>query len=175
MADDWWTGSDASNPDFALPGQVVQFYCGGATPHVWTKQQIDMQTSEFLLPVYVPFGWGSPVAEAEQFLSELADIGVPDHVAYMLDAELLGNGDASQINAFCDLLAKHHYGGLIYGSIDQVFTWPPRSGYVVANPTGVPHMYEHPFVKGTQWDWETRIDRDLYTKNTTFWRNPNAK
>lgn len=169
---DYLTGSDASDPDFALPGDVACGYVGGDTPHVWTEAQWRKQTAKYLLPIYVPFRGGNPKLQGVQCADTLRAAGVPEHVLYAVDAELLWQGDASGINAFCDVTAERHNGALIYAQLSLIFSLPPRSGYWVANPTGVPHMYEHPFVKGTQWDFETRIDRDLFLPGLQLWENP---
>lgn len=166
------TGSDASNPDSPLPGDVACGYVGGRTPHVWTLSQWKMQTAKYLLPIWVADPSQNPKTEAANFIAAMAALGVKGGVAYMLDAELLPPYDQLWISVFADRTARSDYGCHPYGSKDIVFTWPPRSGYIVADRIREPHMYEHPFVKGTQWKAENSIDLDLFDPTMKFWENP---
>jgi hypothetical protein len=164
-------GSDASDPVGALPGQVVMGYAGGWTPHAWTSGQWAAQDAEFLLPIWVGNAVNSPRGVASLLLEWLHDYQVPPGSAYVLDAEQSTGVDSAWVNAFADVTAEEHYGCHVYASVDTIFTLPPRSGYIVADWTGKRHMYEHPFVSGTQWADEGTIDRDVFVPQMHLWRN----
>jgi hypothetical protein len=165
-------GSDTSDPVGPLPGQVVMGYAGGWTPHEWTHDQWEFQTAEFLLPIWVGNAIYNPIASAWSLLAWLGAYKVLPGSAYVLDAEGSTNVDSGWVNAFADVTAEHHYGCHVYASVNTIFSLPPRAGYIVADWTGKRHMYEHPFVSGTQWADEGTIDRDVFVPQMHLWRNP---
>jgi hypothetical protein len=168
----WLNGSDASDPTEALPGQVACGYIGGDTPHPWTFGQWEMQTAEFLLPIYTANPKLHPVNESSRCVDALVALKVHEDTAFMLDSELFNGRDNGWIDAFCRETSADHYGCHVYASASNIFTLPPRSGYIVADWTEIRHMYEHPFVKGTQWSSDATIDRDVFDSTMKFWRNP---
>jgi hypothetical protein len=167
----WLNGSDASNPDSPLPGQVACGYIGGDTPHAWTFGQWEMQTAEFLLPIYTADPKLDPVNESIRCVDALIALKVPEGSAIMLDSELFNGRDGGWIDAFCRETSADRFGTHVYASASNIFTLPPRSGYIVADWTGIRHMYEHPFVKGTQWSSDATIDRDVFDPAIKFWRD----
>src|SRR5258708_34543951 len=60
---------DASTPPNVIPqSDVVAFYIGGDTPHVWTDAQISAVHDRWRLPIWVrsnPNGSGEGTAEGE--------------------------------------------------------------------------------------------------------------
>lgn len=165
-------GSDAANPDGALPGQVVMFYIGGEADHVWTIDQVKAQRAEYLIPVWVAGYTVSAADQGKACVDALYDYNIPEGVAYVLDAELLNQGDNDWVDAFANETAAEHYGCHIYDSKSRIFHFQPRSGYIVADWTGVRHMYEHPWVKGTQWENDPEYDLDVFDSELRMWRNP---
>jgi hypothetical protein len=168
----WINGSDDSNPSGALPGQVACGYIGGDCPHVWTAQQWRNQTAEFLFPIWTAEPDADPQTEAAKCLTALWDLKVSPDTGFMLDSELFSGDDNDWINEFCRYTSHAHYGCHPYASASAIFYLPPRSGYIVADWTGIRHMYEHPFVKGTQWVNDPTLDRDVFDSTMKFWRNP---
>jgi hypothetical protein len=168
-------GSDASDPNGALPGQVVMGYAGGWTPHVWTLDQWAAQVAEFFIPIWVAHADEHPLEAADEFLHWLGRFDVPAGSAYCLDAEASTNVSAEWVRQFADVTAPHHFGCHPYASASTIFDLPPRAGYIVADWTGERHMYEHPFVKGTQWADAGTLDRDVFVPTMRMWRNPHAR
>ena len=56
-----------------------------------------------------------------------------------------------------------------YGSKDNIFGLPVRSGWWVADPTGVPHMYPHAGVVGTQWLFARTYDESWFAEDLPLW------
>ena len=165
-------GSDAANPTSALPGQVVMFYIGGEADHVWTLDQIKMQTAEFLLPIWVAGYQEHATYAGRNCADALYDLAGGEEFSYVLDCELLNQGDNDWVDQFANVTAPEHYGCHVYDSKDRIFHFQPRSGYIVADWTGVSHMYEHPWVKGTQWKNTPDYDLDVFDPSLRLWRNP---
>jgi hypothetical protein len=165
-------GSDAADPVSALPGQVACGYIGGMADHVWTDAQWAMQTAEYLLPIWVANEDDSAQDSGMSCVNVLYRLGVPRDVAIMLDVEPNENIDAAWINGFARETAREHYGCYVYDSADRIFSLPPRSGYIVAYWNGIPALYEHPFVRGTQYRNTPDFDLDVFDPSMRFWRNP---
>lgn len=166
------TGSDASDPKKPLPGEVACGYLDSNTPHPWTNEQWEMQTAKYLLPIYSADPGGNPVLAGRSAVAQMRSLKVPEGSAYAADIELLVPGDNLWLREFAAETAKAKYGCHPYRSASTIFTFEPRSGYWVADWTGEPHMYEHPFVKGTQWASDPAVDCDLFIPTMHFWENP---
>jgi hypothetical protein len=175
MIMEFLTGSDTASPDKALPGDVALGYIGGDDTHTWTLDQWKMQESKYLLPIWVGYPGDNPEAAAKRCLDAMHVLGIPEGTVYMLDSELLTNDEGEWVDKFADVTAYERRGCLPYASVDLVFDLPPRSGYAVADWTGKSHMYEHPFVRITQWADEETLDRDLLDANLRLWVNPYLK
>jgi len=121
------------------------------------------------LPAWVPTpGHESPLTVADQFLAWLHDHGVPSQdspggrpVHVMWDMETGKEPDAHWLNQAADRLASHGYWNIVYGSTSTLFGQPARDGYMVANPTGKPHMYLHPAVRITQYAFDVKTPGGL--------------
>lgn len=157
--------------------RACMVYAGGSSAtHAWTQAELDRAAHLPRLPVWVPTpGHEDPHAVADQLLAWLAGHKVPQladqcghHTFVMWDMETGKEPDAAWLNRAADRVAAHGYRNLVYGSISTLFGQPARSGYIVANPTGRPHFYQHPEVEGTQYAWNVKvpggtIDQDLFS------------
>jgi hypothetical protein len=150
---------------------VVEFYAGGTSAfHIWTPAERSLIKGRLTLPIWVPTpGLDNPTQVAEGIAATLKSLGIPSHAtpyrAVMLDMET--STDAEFITLCCNKLASFGYDSYIYGSAGSVFNLPSRSGYIVADPTGIAHIYDHPDVIGTQYAWGVnlvggQVDADLY-------------
>jgi hypothetical protein len=77
--------------------------------------------------------------------------------------------DPDWLTVAADDVRAAGYRNMVYGSVSTLFGQPQRSGYVVANPTGVVHMYPVANVQGTQWKFDQpvpggTIDEDVLAK-----------
>lgn len=135
-------------------------YAGGSSAaHPWEPAELALVAHLPRLPTWVPTaGTDDPQAAAEAFLAWLSDHGVPAvnpvtgaHQLVMWDAETGQDMNHRWFKQACDHMSSAGYFNLVYGSISTLFALPARSGYMVANPTGAPHMYLRPEVAGTQY------------------------
>lgn len=151
--------------------EVAEFYAGGSSAfHIWTPAERSLIKGRLTLPIWVPTpGLDNPTQVAEGIAATLKGLGIPAHAtpfrAVMLDMET--STDADFITLCCDKLAAFGYDSFIYGSASSVFHLPARSGYIVADPTGEPHIYDHADAIGTQYAWGVnvtggQVDADLY-------------
>lgn len=129
------TGFDAAYPP-ATPPQtdVVAFYGGGDTPHVWTLAQINAQTARYRLPIFVrsnPYQ-ASALTDAQNFMAWLRSIGCPSGVATVLDLETAVA--AAYVSAFASQMHAAGYLVLPYGSSSTLYRNPVCDGYFVALP-----------------------------------------
>lgn len=170
---------DAEHCPDPLPAdfRACLVYAGGSSAaHAWDQAELDRVAHLPRLPVWVPTpGHDAPLAAADQFLAWLAAHNVPSTgqnggqpVHVMWDMETGQEPDAHWLNRAADRLAEHGYWNLVYGSTSTLFGQPARDGYIVANPTGAPHMFAHPQVKGTQYAFNVKtaggaIDESLFT------------
>jgi len=129
------SGYDAAYPPATPPiTDVVCFYGGGDTPHVWTTAEIAAQPARYRLPIFVrsnPAG-ANPTADAEAFWSWLRALGCPLGSATVLDLETAIN--PAYVTAFGNAM---HFGGyrvLPYGSTSTLFQNPVLDGYWAAKP-----------------------------------------
>src|SRR5260370_26117951 len=128
---------DASTPPNHIPpSDVVAFYIGGDTPHVWTDAQIKAVPDRWRLPIWVrsnPNGSGEGTAEGEKVVKWLESHHVPKGCAAALDLETaIDNG---YVHAFDAVLVKAGYKTLAYGSTSTLFhNGKPSGGYWAAEP-----------------------------------------
>lgn len=180
-----WDAAVCPNP---LPDgyAACMGYLGGSSAaHEWTPDEWARVAHMPRLPVWVPTpGTDNPRQSALACLARLDALRVPRadqnggrHVRILWDLETGREPDKGWADAACDVMRAHGYFSLIYGSAAWTFGNPARAGYVVADPTGQPHMYDHPNVAGTQFAWGIpsnggRIDASLFTVDTVrdFWQ-----
>jgi hypothetical protein len=169
------TGFDAAYCPNPVPPatefDVAEFYIGGSSAyHVWTESERSLIKGRLTLPIWVPTpSLDNPTQVAAGIAHTLKTLGIPSQArpyrAVMLDMET--SEDSEWVTLCCNKLASLGYDSFIYGSAGYVFSLPPRSGYIVANPTGVAHIYDHAHVVGTQYAWGVeltggQVDADLY-------------
>lgn len=169
---------DAEHCPDPLPAgyRACLVYAGGSSAaHAWDDAELARVAHLPRLPCWVPTpGHEGPLEAADQFLAWLRAHGVPTQaeaggrpVHVMWDMETGKEPDAQWLNRAADQLASAGYWNVVYGSTSTLFGQPARDGYIVANPTGQPHMFPHPQVKGTQYEFDVRtpgglIDRNLW-------------
>jgi len=151
-------------------------YAGGTSAsHAWTQAELDRVAHLPRLVTWVPTpGADSPRHAAASFRQWLGDHGVParhdePRVHVLWDLETGREPDPAWVSTACDYLRSAGYDNLIYGSPGWVLGQPRRAGYLVANPTGVPHLYQAPGVVGTQYAWNVPvaggvIDQDVIVR-----------
>src|SRR5215472_7517315 len=143
-------GFDAAHcPDPVPAGyEWCMVYAGGTSAtHAWEQAELALVRHLPRLPVWVPTpGSDDPVNAAQLFVAWLKAHNVPpvrggEHTRVMWDMETGREPDPEWLKKAASVLALAGYFNLVYGSIDTLFGQPARSGYVVANPTNVLHMY----------------------------------
>jgi len=169
-------GFDAAHcPDPVPAGyEWCMVYAGGSSAtHAWDAAELALVAKLPRLPVWVPTpGTDDPVTAGNAFLRWLTVHNVPktnarsDHTRVMWDMETGQEPDPAWLNKAAGVTAAAGYRNLVYGSISTLFGQPARSGYVVANPTGVLHLYQHPNVVATQYAFDVKtpggeIDQDV--------------
>lgn len=147
---------DASNPEglnLNTNGvSVVAGYIGGDTPHVWSEADWRRFPGVKKLPIFVRsqvVGLNGGKADGFLALEALYRLGVPKNTLVIYDRET--NTDAEATHGFGEVLQWVGYKVATYGSRDNLFSHPSLNGYWVADPTGSPHMYDHPGVNITQY------------------------
>lgn len=128
------TGYDASEPPANPPTvDVVAFYGGGDTPHVWALAEIEASPCRYRLPIYVRSdpAAASPNVDAATFIAWLSSIGAPP-CPVVLDLETAIS--TSYVNAFGTLLREAGFTVLPYGSSGNLFFNPKLDGYWVDLP-----------------------------------------
>lgn len=137
------------------------FYLGGSSAfRTWPDDERRRISAARLLamPIWVPTpGSDNPRQVALQAIAALKAAGIPPHAtpfrAMMWDLET-GTEPASQwLTIAANTLAFYGYDNLVYGSPDgsQIFSEPPRLGYIVAFYDGRPSLYPHPGAVGKQY------------------------
>lgn len=128
--------SDPYMGDMSDPGtlriaeDVVAFYIGGATPHVWTKLQIDTQTAKWRHPIWVydpnrP-GADNGIIDAHKAVQQCRALGVPSEVTISFDMET--HVDPAYLNAVHSVVAPSGYWTGVYGSRDYITQNPSFGG-----------------------------------------------
>ena len=137
------------------------FYLGGSSAfHVWTDEERRRLAASRLrgMPIWVPTpGSDNPRQVALAAAAALRAVGIPNHATpwrvLMWDLETGKEPDPPWLNIAADTLASRGYGSLVYGSPggSGLFSYAPRSGYMVASFDGVPELYPHANVVGKQY------------------------
>jgi hypothetical protein len=137
------------------------FYLGGSSAfHVWSDAERRRLDAAHLkaMPIWVPTpGSDNPRQVALAAASAMQSVGIPNHATpwrvLMWDLETGTEPDPPWLNIAADTLASRGYGSLVYGSPggSGLFSYAPRSGYVVASFDGQPSLYNHPNVVGKQY------------------------
>lgn len=157
-------GRDTANPDgdFTAGQDVACGYIGGMAEHVWTPEQWAAQTARYRLGIWVINPYVSPQLAAQQAVAALAALKVPAGVVFAADLETLAVPPGI-LDPFADEISRlSTFRVCPYGSTSSLFQHSPQAGYWVADPTGVPHVYDHPHVIGTQWAWLDAYDENLF-------------
>lgn len=168
--------------DIADPGtmvvkeEAVAFYIGGNTPHVWTAQQIHMQTARYRHPIWV-YNPGRPGADnglvdGHKAVAQCKALGVPTEVSISFDME--AHVDEAYLTAVHSVVAPSGYWTSVYGSRDTITKNPAfGGGRWVADwlDTGEPHLTGVPgewacqFVnaggKGNAAPWDLSLVKDI--------------
>lgn len=148
-----------------VPVGWCEFYMGGSSafrPDGWDDAEMERVEHLPKLPVWVPTpGRENPRQSALGCVDALRRYGVPAHAApyraVLWDLETGTEPDAPWLATARAYLLAAGYDSLVYGSASWIFGYPPYSGYLVADPTGRPHMYVHPGVAGTQYEWGVNV------------------
>lgn len=142
-------------------------YAGGSSAaHEWTPDEWARVAHLPRLPVWVPTpGRDNPRQAALAFARRLTELGVPRadqqggrHVRCLWDMETGTEPDPGWLDIAADVLHARGYFSLSYGSTSWAFGQTRRAGYFPADPTGVPHLYDHDNVVGTQFRWGVLTD-----------------
>lgn len=116
--------------------QVVAFYCGGDTPHVWTHAELTSTPQRYRLPIWVrsnPTTTAQARMDAYDFVSQLNYLGCPKGVTVALDYETAQN--QAYLDAFCTAMWNAgQWEVMLYGSLDTVkANSSPTGGYWIAD------------------------------------------
>jgi len=148
--------------------QWCMVYAGGSSAaHPWDSAELARVAHLPRLPVWVPTpGTDNPVTAAAELMAWLRGHKVPAGTHVMWDMETGQEPDPQWLGKAADAVRKAGWLNLIYGSVSSIFGQPRRDGYVVANPTGQPHMYAAANVRATQYSFNVtepggQIDQDL--------------
>lgn len=143
------------------------FYLGGSSAaRVWTADERRRlaETALKCMPIWVPTpGFDNPRQVALQAAAALHAVSVPDHAkpwrVLMWDLETGVEPDPSWLQIAADTLASRGYGSLVYGSPvgSGLFSYPVRSGYIVASWDGRPSLYPAPGAVGKQYQAGVRV------------------
>lgn len=162
-------------PDPVPPGYAAcMAYAGGSSAsHAWDDAELGRVAHLPVLPTWVPTpGHEDPLEVANQFLTWLGDHQVPpvnestgEHVHVLWDMETGQEPDAAWLTKAADRLSAHGYFNLVYGSTSTLFSQPARDGYIVAQPSGVPHLTLRPRVRGTQYEWNVDVPGGVIDRN----------
>lgn len=185
---------DAVYPQHLTPSdyQVVAGYCGGDTPHVWSRAEWDSTSQRYRLPIWVrsnPAGHDG-YAEAREFNAVLDSIGCPHGVTVGLDYETAV--DNTYLLDFQETMwTLRRCVTALYGSLSTVIqNHKPNGGYWIADwdniqnfPDGcVAHQYKnHPNYDSSVvsdsvvlWDTKPGIPKLTYKEHTdVFITQPN--
>lgn len=141
-------------------------YAGGSSAaRAWTDEEWARVSHLARMPIWVPTpGLDNPLQAAIEFAAVLERLGVPPawrnggrHVRVLWDLETGREPDPRWLDRAADRLRSAGYFSVSYGSPSWAFGQPRRAGYLPANPTGEPHLYLHPDVVGTQYEWDKAV------------------
>lgn len=165
---------DASNPPNHIPpSDVVAFYIGGDTPHVWTDAEIKAVPDRWRLPIWVrsnPNGSTEGTSEGREVVKWLESHHVPKGCTVALDLETaIDNG---YVHAFNSELLSAGYETLAYGSTSTLFqNSRPSAGYWAAEPgsgNGLPAG-----LAAKQYEFDGGWDLSVVADSLVLWE-PNA-
>jgi hypothetical protein len=162
---------DSAYPPTSPPKwEVVAFYIGGNTPHVWTETEIARQPARFRLPIFVRSHDGDPLADAHSSITWLVRHEVPRGVTLALDYET--RVDAGYLAAFDRAVMDAGWRVMVYGTRRTVLQNPkPSGGYWDAQWTNEPHL--NPGCAATQYGGDTTLgqpyDASLVADSTPLW------
>lgn len=145
---------DISDPGTMLVTEdVVAFYLGGRTPHVWTPVQVHMQTARWRHPIWVygnrPGSDGGRL-DGLDVVAALKALGAPKGIAVSFDMETAVDGGYLEA-ADAELKAAGFFASE-YGSRDFIAANPVLSGgRWTAEWTGIPHYTGLPGEWACQW------------------------
>lgn len=124
---------DASTPPGSPPAtDVVGFYLGGDTPHVWTSAELAAQPARYRLPIWVrsnPTPWVAR-GDSTAAMHRLGRLGAPFPCAVMLDLEEAVT--PAYVTAFRALLTPCPV--LVYGPSSTIMKNPACAGRFLAQP-----------------------------------------
>lgn len=166
------TGYDAAFPPASPPPtDVVAFYIGGDTPHVWTAEEIAAQKARYRLPIWVRSNPQNVIVENDvtACVAALKAIGAPRGTCVVLDLETAVAVD--YCNAFGWELNANGYSVLPYGSPSTLFKNPRLDGYWVAGQPSAPSPWPPGLIgvqllqQGPNGAW----DNDLFVDTLSLW------
>jgi len=129
-------------------GAVAGYLGGPKAFHVWSHDDWKRFERNRKLPIWVAGESGED--EGWECLKALRKLGVPKNVPVVVDMET--RVDISYLDNWGEILRWGGYRPWVYGSASTVFGNPPLNGYWVADFKGErPFLYDHDFVRATQW------------------------
>lgn len=147
-------------------GSSYSGVASGIRPDGWTAEDLSRLPEGYAkLVVWVPTpGRDNPRQAARMFLDWLQRHRVPTarenegrHIRLLWDLETGVEPDPHFLNVSAGYMLSAGYFNLSYGSDSWAFGQPQRAGYIVAEPTGEPHMNQHPGVIGDQYAWNVAV------------------
>jgi hypothetical protein len=161
---------DAAYPENIRGGpyDVVAFYIGGDTPHVWTKQELDARPERYRLPIYVRSNPPGPGASADvsDAMAQLTYLGAPKGILVAWDSET--SQDAQYVRDVFTLVKAAGDVLMDYGSESTVYANHNPDGYYwSADWTGTPH--KNPGSVETQYVSFSGYDESLAQSALPFW------
>ena len=166
------TGKDAAFPkNLVGDTDIILGYLAAPNAYnAWHESDWAQFKQNYKVPIWVGAFGGE--TEAANCVAQLRALGVPPGKEIIADMET--RVDRTYLDNFGKGLHAAGYKVLVYGSVSTVFNNPPLNGYAVADPTGTPHMYNHPAVRMTQYAFGTRFDLDLVKhwliEQDDFWK-----
>jgi len=137
------------------------FYLGGSSAfHIWSDAERRRLAASRLkaMPIWVPTpGSENPRQVALAAAAAMQAVRIPHHATpwrvLMWDMETGVQPDPPWLNVAADTLASRGYGSLVYGSPggSGLFSYAPRTGYIVADFDGKATQYPHAHAVGKQY------------------------
>jgi hypothetical protein len=158
-------GWDASVPPAARPAaDVVGFYIGGDTPHIWTKAEVDGTKPRWRLPIWVRSDPTTPeqaALDAAEALRQLEALGATNTCLVVIDVETAA--DDPYVEAFAAGIRSgdHDHPLMVYGSAGNLFQTAAGHLTWVADPGATQPDKEA--TGGTQFSWQTDLDLDWFS------------
>lgn len=155
---------------------VLAFYIGGNTPHVWTIDELNRSTRRYRLPTYVRSYPGvNPHVDSGSALTRLSQIGAPKGISTALDVETMVN--PPYVSAYGADLHNAGYRVLVYGSLSVVTGNPALDGLWVADWDGVQQWdADDPImVKAIQWQSFANYDLSIVMDDVPLWDTQGAE